>query len=336
MSAKNTRMEYRYDLFMPKGIFWQCVVLLYRYIKNHDWVWRNGVILERQGTQAEIIENLSERRIYLKFVGPSIPEFRAIITDTLEDISRTFHNLDFKKMVPCQCKRCIDHDQPHLFEFAILKQRYQKRQKPTIECQLSAEDVPLSLLLEGYEIPVPKDHHPDPASENESQPQPPSNKTKTIKIFLASSSKLEQDRKDFEIFINCKNKVYKKQGVFLELVVWEDFLDAMAPTGLQNKYNQAVAESDIFISLFHTKVGKYTEEEFSTALETFKAQGRPHIYTYFKNQAVNLDEINSEILSLLEFKKKLKALGHYPTTYKDIDDLKYQFGEQLNKLLPQL
>ncbi len=63
---------------------------------------------------------------------------------------------------------------------------------------------------------------------------------KTIKIFLASSSELKEDREQFEIFINRKNKEYIKQGIFLELVTWDDFLDAMSATRLQDEYNKAI------------------------------------------------------------------------------------------------
>ena len=83
-----------------------------------------------------------------------------------------------------------------------------------------------------------------------------------IKIFLASSSELQGDREQFEIFINRKNKEYIKQSIFLELVIWEDFLDAMSATRLQDEYNKAITDCDVFVSLFKTKVGRYTEEEF--------------------------------------------------------------------------
>ena len=159
---------------------------------------------------------------------------------------------------------------------------------------------------------------------------------KTIKIFLASSSELKDDRKEFEIFINRKNKEYVKASVFLELVLWEDFIDAMSQTRLQDEYNKAVEGCDIFVSLFHTKVGKYTEEEFLKALETFKANGKPLIYTYFKDEAVNLSKITPNIVSLINFKQKLSDLGHFYTKYADINDLKYKFSEQLIKVLPQL
>ena len=158
----------------------------------------------------------------------------------------------------------------------------------------------------------------------------------TIKIFLASSSELKDDREQFEIFISRKNKEYIKDGVFLELVLWEDFLDAMSQTRLQDEYNKAIAGCDVFVSLFHTKVGKYTEEEFLKALETFQANGKPLIYTYFKDAAINMSQINPNIVSLINFKKKLDDLGHFYTVYADINDLKFKFSEQLIKVLPKL
>ena len=158
----------------------------------------------------------------------------------------------------------------------------------------------------------------------------------TVKIFLASSSELVDDRREFEIFISRKNKEYMKNNIYLELVLWEDFTDAMSATRLQDEYNKAIADCDIFLSLFHTKVGMYTEEEFTKALEIFKKNGKPIIYTYFKDAAINMSEINDQILSLLNFKKKLSTLGHFFTTYKEINDLKFQFSEQLVKILPKL
>lgn len=107
------------------------------------------------------------------------------------------------------------------------------------------------------------------------------------KLFLASSVKLTEDRKEFEIFINRKNKDWIRKGVFIELIVWEDFLDAVSKTRLQDEYDKAIRECDLFVMLFHSKVGPYTEEEFDTAFEHFKNTGRPFIFTYFKNAEFN-------------------------------------------------
>ena len=141
----------------------------------------------------------------------------------------------------------------------------------------------------------------------------------------------KQDRDQYHI---SKNKEYIQKEIFLELVLWEDFLDAMSATRLQDEYNKIIAECDIFVSLFHTKVGKYTEEEFSTAFATFKENNKPFIYTYFKDTPINMSKITPEILSLLNFREKLKELGHFQTIYADINDLKYQFEQQLIKLNP--
>src|SRR5271167_3850288 len=81
----------------------------------------------------------------------------------------------------------------------------------------------------------------------------------TTNIFLASSAELKKDRDEFQIFINDKNKDWVDKGVFLRLEIWEDFLDAMSQTRLQDEYNKAIRKSDIFVMLFGTKVGKYTE-----------------------------------------------------------------------------
>lgn len=47
-----------------------------------------------------------------------------------------------------------------------------------------------------------------------------------LKIFLASSSELLNDREQFEIFINRRNKSWVEKGIFLKLIIWEDFIDA--------------------------------------------------------------------------------------------------------------
>ena len=49
-----------------------------------------------------------------------------------------------------------------------------------------------------------------------------------VRIFLASSSELAEDRQAFERLVNRKNKLWHDRGVFLELQMWEDFLDVMS------------------------------------------------------------------------------------------------------------
>jgi hypothetical protein len=155
-----------------------------------------------------------------------------------------------------------------------------------------------------------------------------------LKIFLASSAELLDDRREFEQLIGRKNKEWVKRGVFLELVQWEDFLDSMSQTRLQDEYNAAVRASDIFVMLFFTKVGPFTKEEFQTAFGQFKATNRPRIYTYFKDASVTLSSVDrKDLTTLWDFQEALKKLGHYRTNYKTIDELKLHFAQQLDKLV---
>lgn len=152
-------------------------------------------------------------------------------------------------------------------------------------------------------------------------------------IFLASSSELQEDREQFEIFINRKNKDWFAKNIFLELIVWEDFLDAVSKTRLQDEYNKAILQCDIFVMLFFTKVGQYTEEEFETAIGQFKATNKPLIFTYFKDAEISTGTANKkDLMSLWAFQEKLDKLGHFYTIYKNIDELKFKFNQQLDKL----
>lgn len=164
-------------------------------------------------------------------------------------------------------------------------------------------------------------------------PEKPGNSLKVYKIFLASSEELMLDRDNFEIFMSRENNEFVKQGFYFQIIRWENFVDAMSKGGLQSEYNKAVASCDIFVSLFFTKVGKYTEEEFEVAFGSFKEFSKPIIYTYFKNALISSESITDSINSLLKFRDKLKSLGHYRTNYTDIGDLKYQFKIQLQKFL---
>lgn len=158
---------------------------------------------------------------------------------------------------------------------------------------------------------------------------------RTIQIFLASSSELKEDRDQFRLFISTENDRLHSQGIYLKLVQWEYFLDAISETRLQSEYNNAIRNCDIVLCLFFTKVGKYTAEEFDTAYEIFKDQGKPYIWTYFKNSQIDTGSITDQIMTLLAFKKKIGDLGHFYTEYTSIDNLINKYRSQLDRILPE-
>ena len=234
------------------------------------------------------------------------------------------------KWVPCICSRCHKLTEPEYFDHKRLLQRKQD-DKLIIECPTSYEDVGVLELLDGIRV----DQLPGWAKDEKTSKlllQESPDKTRTIKIFLASSSELKDDRDAFDLYFRQQNDQLRKQGIYLKIVRWENFLDAMSETRLQDEYNREVKACDIFVSLFFTKTGKYTEEEFDTAHKQFLDTGKPLIYTFFKNAPQNMGDIGDKIISLLQFKKKLADLGHFYTSYDDINHLKLQFNEQLQRL----
>ncbi len=155
-----------------------------------------------------------------------------------------------------------------------------------------------------------------------------------IQIFLASSAELREDRDEFEIYFRQLNDELLGEGSYLVINRWENFLDAMSETRLQDEYNKAIKNCDIFVSLFSTKTGKFTEEEFDIAHQQFKDAGKPFIYTFFKDTMININNIQEDdLLSLIAFKRRLRDFGHFYTPFANIEDLKLRFRNQLDKLL---
>jgi len=183
---------------------------------------------------------------------------------------------------------------------------------------------------------------PDTASGSDEAQSRQAGKPRRLRIFLASSDELSEERRDFTLYFQDANRELFDRGIFLEVVRWENFYDAVSKTRKQDEYNAAIRECDIFVCLLATKVGTYTREEFETAYEHFSQHERPEIFTFFKK--IKFDTVLltpdaagqsrlRDLNSLLEFKAKLGDLGHFYNDYESTADLELQFGNQLNKFL---
>jgi DNA-binding MarR family transcriptional regulator len=165
----------------------------------------------------------------------------------------------------------------------------------------------------------------------------PSRPLRKVRIFLASSSELREDRDAFDLYFRQENDSLVKIGVYLAIVRWENFLDAMSETRLQDEYNKEIRACDVFVSLFFTKTGKFTEEEFDAAHAQFKKSGRPLIYTYFKNADIKIGSARKDDLnSRWAFQEKVEKLGHFYSEYDNVPDLKLKFRGQIEKILEKL
>jgi internalin A len=329
--AEDLVLRYKYE-FLPKGIISRLTVRLHRFVKNPEKAWVTGVLFEHDHTEA-LVEILPKgNEIELRAHGPEHKALLSVIAADLDALNESFSGLHDKvdKRVPCNCKSCVIEATPWFFSQRDLIQR-KERGRSKVECGRSYDEVDVLGLLDGIKIKRPAWAKEEPKADSRAVSVPA---TRIIRVFLASSEELREDRDEFHLFLSTRNDRLIKQGVYLELVRWENFFDAMSETRMQDEYNKAIRDCDVFLGLFFTKVGKFTEEEFDVALSGFKEKKKPQIFTYFKSGQVSIDRLPEEDLkSLRAFQKKLSDLGHFYTKYENVDDLKVQFGAQLERVV---
>ncbi len=308
-SENSLHFRYNYDDFPPVTFITRFIVEMNQDIQD-DHRWRSGVHISNGSVEAKIYQMFRKNIIHIEILG-NVKERRNYLY-AIREVFRKLH----KPFPEMNIGQEVLYKGYWLDYLRLMKLEERNRTEYHIELD---EDLPVTDILNGYSTIMER-----------------KGKQKIIKIFLASSSELKTDREQFEIFINRENNKLIEKGIYLKLELWEDFIDAMSETRLQEEYNRVVRQSDIFVSLFLTKVGKYTAEEFETAFGQFKETGKPLVYTYFKNAPIDLENITDEIQSLLAFRKKLEGLGHYRTIYKNTDDLKFQFKNQLDKIFQNI
>lgn len=106
---------------MPKGIITRLIVALNRRIASQDLVWKTGVILERNESRAEVIEDYGRRRITVRIAGADTRGLLAIIDEQLERIHESLPKLKYDKFLPCNCDECRGRDDAFAYPLANLK-----------------------------------------------------------------------------------------------------------------------------------------------------------------------------------------------------------------------
>ena len=145
---------------------------------------------------------------------------------------------------------------------------------------------------------------------------------KTIKIFLASSEELKDERLEMTDLVSRLNQTFKGRGIQLELKRWEYMDSSMGDQRKQDEYNNVLRECDICLVLFWRKFGSYTGEELDVAYQCYKNKHKPEIYVFFKNP--DDEDVTTE---LKEFTKSYKSRygGHFFSKFLTVDSLKLEF-----------
>ena len=147
---------------------------------------------------------------------------------------------------------------------------------------------------------------------------------RTIKVFLASSDELANERLQFDSLFNHLNRIFRPRGLYLELSKWEYLDSSMGPKHKQEEYNEELKTCEMCIVMFWTRFGEYTNEELMTAYNELKAGRNPKkLYVFFKEPADMSDDLKA-------FKESFsKDLGHFYCKFETVDSMRLHFLLQL-------
>jgi tetratricopeptide (TPR) repeat protein len=158
-----------------------------------------------------------------------------------------------------------------------------------------------------------------------------------IKIFLASSGELAEERKEIELFIGKENKKYFDETLCLDLVIWEGLNLSFSGDRIQDQFNEKMLTCEIVIVLIFTKVGEFTKEEFDKAYGAFKSAKNPrYLYVYFKDANIKISEVTKEYMDVIELKEEIQRIEQIYCHFDSIDNLILQLNKQLNLIIPEL
>ncbi|MDS9398975.1 leucine-rich repeat domain-containing protein [Aphanizomenon flos-aquae NRERC-008] len=148
----NLILRYEYD-FLPKGIITSFIVEIHPWIEEQKQVWRNGVIINKDQTRAEIIQNYNQKEIKIRLAGNRKKDLLTIITHELEKIHSSFERLRYQILVPCNCKKCIGSQTPHTYQLESLRKRLGAG-RYQVECDQSYEMVNVRRLIDDVNLSV--------------------------------------------------------------------------------------------------------------------------------------------------------------------------------------
>ena len=111
----------------------QFVVAIHELIDQQRYVWKSGVILNKENTKAEVIEFYGKREIRIRISGNYKRDLMTIAVYHFDRIHDSYKQLKCQKLIPCNCSTCKDSQTPYFYEFKKLRERI-ANQKQTIEC----------------------------------------------------------------------------------------------------------------------------------------------------------------------------------------------------------
>lgn len=245
--------EYEYA-FMPTGIMTKFIVRNNKSILNTSTFWKSGVFFASPDIEALIKEDRNKKRISIQIRGKGDKKaYLSWLRKEIETINEGFSNLEVEQKIPCNCSECRNSNDPHLYNHSSLLKRKEK-DKQTVECDLSFENVSISSLLDGVGI--------EPVEASRAGKIPKSTKERGAAskkvLFLASNpsqtAKIQLDTEHSRITQQLQNSSFKtimEQAVTFNNL--QKFILKEKPEIIHFSGHGAELESDIIKALEATE-----------------------------------------------------------------------------------
>jgi internalin A len=154
----NLMLRYEYE-FMPKGILTRFIVEMHTWIEEQSYVWKSGVILNKDDSRAEVTElyRYHKGEIRIRVYGNQPRDLLASIRhefgkihdsyNSINDRINKIQRLKYKTLVPCNCITCKPSHIPYFYQLEILH-NFKNKGIRNIQCQLSGDMVQVSRLID--------------------------------------------------------------------------------------------------------------------------------------------------------------------------------------------
>lgn len=146
-----------------------------------------------------------------------------------------------------------------------------------------------------------------------------------IKIFIAGSKDLRQERNCIKVLANDLNSKYASRDIMVIIHSYEHFDDK------QEEYNRFIEkEADLVFFILDGRMGERTEEEFLKATEALNKANRPEVMMFLRR----FDEVTPEI-GRIQGLIRGRLGDRYYIDYSDLDELRLKARERIIRFIDQ-
>ena len=198
--SNNLILRYKYD-FMPKGIITRFIVETHPWIEQQNIVWKSGVVLNKDESRAEVIENYNQKEIKVRVSGNRKKELLAVVTHELDKIHGSFERLQYQTLVPCNCSECVESENPDTYTLENLRRRLE-RGRYKIECDRSFENVNIRRLIDDVNLPLQQENWDSVVKESPLQEELESDRKQSF-----NQNQTKMNYQDFQILVDKNNNI---------------------------------------------------------------------------------------------------------------------------------